>query len=175
MLNKSKAKVYLELFHGRKSLKQNMDDWGDEGPIFGPYQWVHTTYNSEIKLGPDWEENEGGPAVLHIVDDCVYYNGMYYGDWSVTSREVIDGDSRLKGRIEKFEFNKAKTKITSTENEVDLKIVRENSSLIKEAAELLGTLAKSDEHLGPHEDSYWNEKVRAEEVSSKLYDLLLSK
>lgn len=60
--------VYLELFHGRRSLDQDMDDWGLEGPILGPFDWVHTTYGSEIKLGSDWDQHDK-PRVLSVVGD----------------------------------------------------------------------------------------------------------
>lgn len=67
--------AYLKLFHGRKEPKQDMEDWGEQGPVFGPFPFFHTTYGSEIKFG------EG--LYLKIVGDCVYYDGWYYGDWSV--------------------------------------------------------------------------------------------
>jgi hypothetical protein len=38
--------LYIRLFHGRVDPEQDMDDWGSDGPIFGPYHFVHTTYTS---------------------------------------------------------------------------------------------------------------------------------
>ena len=69
--------AYLKLFHGRSSPDEELNDWGVEGPIFGPFPYFHTTYGIEIKF----DEAEG--FVLPIVDGFVHYNGMYYGDWSV--------------------------------------------------------------------------------------------
>lgn len=36
--------LYIRLFHGRTDPNQDMDDWGTDGPVFGPYEFVHTTY-----------------------------------------------------------------------------------------------------------------------------------
>lgn len=68
--------VYLYLFNGRTSPSESLDDWGERGPVLGPFSHVHTTFAADIALGPDGE-------ILKIVEDCVYYGGMYYGDWSV--------------------------------------------------------------------------------------------
>ncbi len=70
--------MYLKLFHGRADPTVSLDDWGEEGPIFGPMSYVHTTYAADIKfeVGEDMCE-------LLIIHDMVYYDGMYYGDWSV--------------------------------------------------------------------------------------------
>jgi hypothetical protein len=32
--------VYLELYHGRHSPDENLDDWGFEGPVLGPFPYV---------------------------------------------------------------------------------------------------------------------------------------
>ncbi len=69
--------AYLKLFHGRASPDEEIDDWGVDGPIFGPFPFFHTTYGTDIKFN----EDEG--ALLTIVDGFVHYNGMYYGCWSV--------------------------------------------------------------------------------------------
>lgn len=68
--------VYLRLFHGRDYIEEQLNDWGDNGPILGPLPYVHVTYHSEIKIGDDYEP-------LRIVRDLVLYKGKYYGDWSI--------------------------------------------------------------------------------------------
>lgn len=67
--------VYLELFHGRKTVDEDMNDWGEHGPMLGPVPFVHETYQCDIKFGDDFES-------LTIVAGTVYCEGMYYGDWS---------------------------------------------------------------------------------------------
>jgi hypothetical protein len=74
--------AYLKLFHGRKK-DEELDDWGENGPIFGPYPYFHTTYATDIKFGDEFN-------TLYIVDDMVYYDGMYYGDWSVYSGPTLE-------------------------------------------------------------------------------------
>lgn len=70
---------YLRLFHGRTDLAQDMDDWGTDGPVFGPYDYIHTTYACHVKMG----RSDGHMDELRIVGDMIYYDGCYYGDWSV--------------------------------------------------------------------------------------------
>jgi hypothetical protein len=94
--------LYLRLFHGRKDPAQEMDDWGSDGPIFGPYLFAHTTYQCHLKLG----RSDGGCDELYIVaTDLLYYDGVYYGDWSVF------GDDELKEdgfELSVFDSSKAK-------------------------------------------------------------------
>jgi hypothetical protein len=51
---------YLMLWHGRTDREEEMNNWGENGPVFGPFPFFHLTYKCGI----------------------VYYDGMYYGDWS---------------------------------------------------------------------------------------------
>ena len=85
--------LYIRLFHGRTDPKQDMDDWGSDGPIFGPYNFAHTTYQCRLKLG----KHDGSCDELHIVEpDMVFYDGVYYGDWSVFGiDELKDDDFKL--------------------------------------------------------------------------------
>ncbi len=90
--------VYLKLFHGRKHPDEELDDWGEDGPVFGPLPFVHTTYGNHIKMGyghnpesatrlPDYE------AVfceLHVIGDLLYYDGMWYGDWAVFDESIFN-------------------------------------------------------------------------------------
>jgi hypothetical protein len=74
--------VYLRLFHGRKTPDHTLDDWGTDGPVLGPLPYVHVTYCTEIKIGDAFEP-------IPIVKDLAKYKGVYYGDWSVFSKEVM--------------------------------------------------------------------------------------
>ncbi len=88
--------LYLKLFHGRTDPAQNMDDWGFDGPVFGPYDFIHTTYACHVKMGRD----NGDLDELRIVGDMIFYDGKYYGDWSVYEKPE-------KSLIEAFDSNKA--------------------------------------------------------------------
>lgn len=100
--------VYLHVFHGRDSTNESMDDWGFDGPVIGPLQYVHTTYACEIKFAcsgdvadkffPDLvkRDREAGIGPGHefegqlpICGDCLYYQGKFYGDWSVFGPELL--------------------------------------------------------------------------------------
>ena len=81
--------LYIRLFHGRTDPNQNMDDWGSDGPVFGPYQYAHTTYQRCLKLG----KPDGNCDKLYIVGpDMVFYDGVYYGDWSVFGENELKED-----------------------------------------------------------------------------------
>ena len=96
--------LYIELFHGRADPSQVMDDWGEPGPVFGPFRFVHTTYASDIKLG----RYTDSPQDLVILRDMVYYHGMWYGDWSVFPASTFQAEKELQARCQEFDLEKAK-------------------------------------------------------------------
>jgi hypothetical protein len=102
--------MYLRLFHGRKDVKTSMDDWGTEGPVFGPLEFVHTTYVNDIKLGFPGGKDQGACPDLSVIGDCVYYGGVLYGDWSVfgTLGKSQDDKRAMLQRLEAFDPKKAK-------------------------------------------------------------------
>ncbi len=85
--------AYIELFHGRTDPKEELEDWGSPGPIFGPLQFVHTTYACHIKFNYADESQRHG--WLNVTEDFVYYDGVYYGDWSVFTELSDDLKERL--------------------------------------------------------------------------------
>ena len=40
--------VYVELFHGHHFPGEELDDWGFQGPILGPFPYFHITYGSDV-------------------------------------------------------------------------------------------------------------------------------
>ena len=81
--------LYIRLFHGRADPNQDMDEWGSDGPVLGPYKFVHTTYQYHLKLGCE----DGSCDELFLYDDMLYYGDVYYGDWSVFGESTcIDGN-----------------------------------------------------------------------------------
>lgn len=97
--------VYLELFHGRRKKKEKLQDWGEDGPILGPFEYVHTTYGCHVHCGD--KDNDNIDLMIH--DGMVYYGGMYYGDWSVFSNDVLDKDTKLLARLQKIKEIKTLT------------------------------------------------------------------
>lgn len=90
----SSPSVLLHLFHGRKTVDQEMDNWGSDGPWLR-VKWVHFTYMSTIGIGTDSDED-----LLFLEDGLFHYDGVYYGDF-----EVVADDATTKS--EEFEFKKA--------------------------------------------------------------------
>jgi hypothetical protein len=99
--------VYLELFHGRTSVTEQLDDWGSPGPILGPFAYIQTTYATDIKI----ETTTGEHGVLYLCGDegadLLYYDGVFYGDWSAFGADVLEKHPALKSRVRPFERAKA--------------------------------------------------------------------
>ena len=76
-------KLYLRLFHGRNEPNQQLEDWGEDGPIFGPLQWFHVTYNSHYRFALEGNETGDTDGEFRFYRDLLYYNEKYYGDWSL--------------------------------------------------------------------------------------------
>lgn len=112
--------IYLHLYHGRDDPAEDMDDWGFEGPVLGPFAYVHTTYMCDVKFActpdvfrkfwPDqakrWDDmgvsNMNGPLVdynFKIREDLIEYDGKYYGDWSVASSADVAENFQLAESI----------------------------------------------------------------------------
>ena len=93
--------LYLKLFHGRKDPDQDMDDWGSDGPIFGPYHFIHTVYNSHLFLGKHRRESHE----LWLHGDVIKYDGVYYGDGSVFTEDIFKNED--PSRLQPFDSAKA--------------------------------------------------------------------
>ena len=104
--------VYLELFHGTDTPdRSDLNDWGEQGPILGPLAYVHTTYAGDLKCCPvdcEGEPNEGDSVDLQVTTECLlYYEGMYYGDWSVTDGNWARKSKSDRRRIRQVEPGKS--------------------------------------------------------------------
>lgn len=97
----AQRKVALELFHGRRDPDENLECWGSQGPVF-LVDYVHVTYLCDMKLGIPEPAGDGD---LHFVEDLVYYDGVYYGDWSVFSPAILDAEQ--KARVTDYDAAKA--------------------------------------------------------------------
>lgn len=73
------GQMYMKLFHGRRYRDTVMEDWGEAGPVFGPLDFVHTTYGDNIKV----RVSGGNVIMFDLHSDMLFYDGMFYGDWSV--------------------------------------------------------------------------------------------
>lgn len=84
-----KHKMTLHLYHGRKTKDEEMDDWGSEGPVL-EVDGVTVTYGSDIRI---MFTGQGDYEFLstYCIEDLFYYDGVYYGDWSV---QPLDKDTK---------------------------------------------------------------------------------
>lgn len=75
-----RGKLYLRLYHGRKNPDEDMDDWGFNGPVFGPLTAVVMTYLSTIRLHGTETSDE---LWLDTMQDMVHWDGSYFGDFEI--------------------------------------------------------------------------------------------
>ena len=85
--------VYLEFFHGRNNPDEDMDGWGFDGPVIGPFPFVHITYGYDIKLGLIDSSPYQDPFINEMLA------GAYYGDISTFSKPDRLLESVLLNRI----------------------------------------------------------------------------
>ena len=78
-------KIYVRLYHGRKTAEDHLDDWGANGPIIGPVG-ITWTYGS-IKLHGEEDFSE-----LIMINDLIYFDGMYYGDFEIVTGIKLAND-----------------------------------------------------------------------------------
>ena len=76
--------VYLHLYHGRLDPDEDMEGFGTEGPLLGPFETVQFTYANQIRcISADGEEKwlnwDDNQLILH--------EGVYYGDCSFHSNK----------------------------------------------------------------------------------------
>jgi hypothetical protein len=111
---------YLQLFHGRTDPREQLNDWGSPGPVIGPLEYVHTTYATDVKFG--FFDKSKSDGWLTIVDGLIYYDGVYYGDWS----SFTNLPPELNARLIEFDHSKAvlpktaPTPTAETDNAADL-------------------------------------------------------
>ena len=88
--------MYLGLLHGRDKPREAMNDWGFNGPLIGPLEWVHTTYTCTIcisfQLARDalrYFGTDSKEQFLELHGDLLTFGGKFYGDWTVC---VVESD-----------------------------------------------------------------------------------
>lgn len=79
MQERTEMAIYVQLYHGREDPDDILEDWGTQGPLLGPLEQVQWTYQA-VKLHlPNYSEM----IFLTVVNDLIYYDGVYYGDASI--------------------------------------------------------------------------------------------
>lgn len=94
--------IIIDLYHGHHTPEEQLNGWGFDGPVLGPFPYYHITYNSTVNIG-----DEGIMIAGKLVESLPEYDnsgfipflGAYYGDMSISSES--DMYSSLKERWEK--------------------------------------------------------------------------
>jgi hypothetical protein len=83
--------IYIQLFHGHHTADEELEDWGFDGPILGPFPWFHITYGDDIKLGDDpiIVAREEITFPTHDDNGFIPFLGAFYGDMSITDGDTI--------------------------------------------------------------------------------------
>ncbi|HEY4311067.1 MAG TPA: hypothetical protein VGN12_16570 [Pirellulales bacterium] len=82
------GKLYLRLYHGRKDPDEDMDDWGFNGPTFGPLSAVVMTYLTTVRI---YGTRPCDELWLDTTRDMVKWRGNYYGDFEIFVAESTKG------------------------------------------------------------------------------------
>ncbi|HMR85429.1 MAG TPA: hypothetical protein PKE30_19930 [Niabella sp.] len=71
--------MYIHVFHGRKTIEEEMNDWGDNGPVVA-VDFVSWTYGTLKLHYPDWDF-----VFVKQVEGLIPIGDMYYGDFEILS------------------------------------------------------------------------------------------
>lgn len=74
------GKMYLRLYHGRTDPDQEMEEWGFDGPTFGPLSSYVHTYCSTFRIHGECDTSE---LWLETHDDMIRWDSCFYGDMEV--------------------------------------------------------------------------------------------
>lgn len=83
--------MYLFLFHGRKDPEEVMECLGEHGPLLGPIDSFHSIYFNEIVV-----EADGSVYEFKIVEDLIFYDGMYYGEFELIPANKLNTRNGMK-------------------------------------------------------------------------------
>jgi len=78
--------VYLFFYHGRHTSEEELDDWGFNGPTFGPYSRIAITYGCHIKA---IDEKEKITDFTIGTDGLVEVLGAFYGDFIIIDEKIL--------------------------------------------------------------------------------------
>jgi hypothetical protein len=78
----SQGKLAIRFTHGRRTPTENLEGgWGTTGPTI-PIDWFSWVYGVTLTISREGREEE-----LRLVEDCICWEGTYYGDFEIISVE----------------------------------------------------------------------------------------
>ena len=87
--------VYIKLSHGRATPDEELHDWGTDGPVLGPFLFVHCVYASEVNV----QTVKGTEMNWPLPEGLFLYGGVYYGDWTVIDDANLADSTVLMARL----------------------------------------------------------------------------
>lgn len=95
-------KTYFELLNGRENPYSDETEEHLQAKVIGPVKFVQVVFLSHIIIG-GFSESE----FLSIVDDYIFYDGVFYSDISIFDEEAMkEGMRRVV--VEQYDSNKSK-------------------------------------------------------------------
>lgn len=120
-------KVNINLFHGRNTVDEELEDWGFEGPILKDvgFAW---TYGQLKIFNVNYDGSFGDMIFLPVVEGMVKLGGKYYGDFEILTSDdeaiVRDADR------ERLTFLQLKAIVEAETPEPELKPVFINGHIV---------------------------------------------
>lgn len=87
--------------------------------MLGPFNYYHSTYRNHVRFGlPDDHPASNVEEVWEptFVDDQLHYDGMYYGDFSITTLDKYEIDQVIGSGNSVVEVDFTKTKFINDGN-----------------------------------------------------------
>ena len=95
--------IYIELLHGRTHPDEELNDWGYQGPILGPFPYFHVTYNATVNIGDNGLQVAGEEKEFPWWDknDLMPFLFSFYGDITIYSEDQLKASPDLLVRVER--------------------------------------------------------------------------
>lgn len=86
--------VYINLYHGRSSIDQDMEDWGDEErDLWFKADFASIEYNpanNGVRMVKRAKDDE--VWIYYVTEDLLYYDGFFYGAFSFHGELPADAE-----------------------------------------------------------------------------------
>lgn len=89
--------MYLHFFHGRKTIDEEMNDWGEDGPVI-EVDFVSWTYGS-LKL----HDKDDDFIFVRETEGLIPIGNMYYGDFEILPNADEIADHKPVLSLKEFE------------------------------------------------------------------------
>lgn len=105
--------TYIKLTHGREHHRLDMEETGYNGPVLGPFRFVHSIYANELRC--HHLDRQKDPLELASFDGSWFYDGHYYGDLEFICHEDDSVDISKAVADNKLAQSKEKKTLTTSQ------------------------------------------------------------